>query len=363
MYDHYYAVIMAGGGGTRLWPLSRQNRPKQMLALISDRTLFQMAVDRLEGVFTPERILVVTVEEQAEDLQRQVPEIPEENYLLEPLPRGTASVVGLAAAALQDRDPEAVMAVLTADHIIPRQDRFREVLQAAFEVARDDYLVTLGITPSYPATGYGYIKQGAELGSYRGRDVHEVECFTEKPDLEQAVEMLASGDYAWNSGMFFWNVKRILEEFERQMPALADQLQVIAESWGTADQDQVVGEVWPEIIPETIDFGIMEGAERVAVIPAAGLGWSDVGSWESLFDVLDSDAAGNITRGGEHIALDSQGTLVYTAENPRTVVTIGTENLVVVDTGDVLLVCDKEQSQRVREIVQRLTDEGRLNLL
>jgi mannose-1-phosphate guanylyltransferase len=363
MYDHFYAVIMAGGGGTRLWPLSRQNRPKQMLALISDRTLFQMAVDRLEGVFTPERILVVTVEDQAQDLQRQVPGIPEDNYLLEPLPRGTASVVGWAAAALRERDPEAVMAVLTADHIIPHQDRFREVLQAAFEVARDDYLVTLGITPSYPATGYGYIKQGPELGSYRGRDVYEVERFTEKPDLEQAVKMLASGDYAWNSGMFFWSVARILEEFKRQMPDLADQLQVIAEGWGTPDQDQVVGEVWPEIKPETIDFGIMEGAERVAVIPAAGLGWSDVGSWESLFDVLDSDASGNITRGGEHIALDSQGTLVYTAENPRTVVTIGTENLVVVDTGDVLLVCDKKQSQRVREIVQRLTDEGRLNLL
>lgn len=363
MYEDYYAVIMAGGGGTRLWPLSRKDRPKQMLSLITDRTLFQMAVDRLDGLFSPERILVVTVREQAEALQKQVPDIPAENYLLEPLPRGTASVVGLAAAVLSARNSRAVMAVLTADHIIPSQEAFQEVLRSAYQVAQDEYLVTLGITPSYPATGYGYVKRGTSLGTYGQREVYRVDRFTEKPALDRAVEMLASGEYAWNSGMFFWKVSQILEEFSRQMPELADKLEVIAGHWGEPEYQQIVEEVWPEIVPETIDFGIMEGAERVAVIPAGDLGWSDVGSWESLFEVLQGDSAGNITRGGEHIALDSRGTLVYTAENPRTVVTIGASDLVVVDTGDVLLVCDKEQSQRVREIVQRLKDEGRLHLL
>ena len=363
MFEHYYAVIMAGGGGTRLWPLSRQDKPKQMLSLTSDRSLFQTAVDRLEGIFDPERILIVTVQEQAGQLQAQCPDIPVETYLIEPLPRGTASVVGMAAAALQERDPQAVMAVLTADHIIPGREQFQAVLKTARDVARDHYLVTLGIAPTYPATGYGYIKRGPSIGSYRGLDVFQVQQFTEKPHLERAEDMFSSGEYVWNSGMFIWEIEQVMEEFSRQMPALAGQLDVIAEAWGTPEQQRVVEAVWPEIEPETIDFGIMEHAERVAVIPAENLGWTDVGSWESLFDVLENDHHGNVVRGGDHISLDSRGTLIYTAENPRTVVTIGAQDLVVVDSGDVLLVCDKAQAQRVREIVELLKAEGKTNLL
>ena len=172
MEEHYYAVIMAGGGGTRLWPLSRQSRPKQMLRLIDERSLFQTSVQRLEGVFPPERILVVTVADQAGQLMEQCPEIPAENYLLEPLPRGTASVVGLAAVALQQRDPQASMAILTSDHYIGDEERFRLLLRAAYAVAQDDYLVTLGIAPSFPATGYGYIQRGEPLGQYGGLEVY-----------------------------------------------------------------------------------------------------------------------------------------------------------------------------------------------
>jgi mannose-1-phosphate guanylyltransferase len=358
MEEHFYAVIMAGGGGTRLWPLSRQTRPKQMLKLFDDRTLFQTAVDRLGGLFPSERILVVTVEEQAKELHTQCPYLPFENFLIEPMPRGTASVVGLAAAALQKRDPEAVMAVLTADHYIGNEENFRSLLLTGGEVARDGYLVTLGITPTFPSTGYGYIQQGESLGTFRERDVFHVLRFKEKPAEEQAKLMLEGGDHAWNSGMFVWRVDRIMEEFRRQMPELYSSLSRIAEAWDTPQQSSVINHVWPEIKSQTIDYGVMEGAERVAVIPAADLNWSDVGSWDSLFEVLPSDENGNIVKGGRHIGLDSTRSLVYLNGEPRLVVTIGVSDLVLVDTGDVLLVCPKEQAQKVREVVNLLKDTG-----
>ncbi len=363
MYENYYAVIMAGGGGTRLWPLSRKKRPKQMLSLVEEQSLFQMAVGRLERVFSPDRVYIVTVQDQAAALQEQCPEIPPENYLLETMPRGTASVVGLAATALRERDPEAVMAVLTADHIIKNQALFNQILKSAYEVSQEDYLVTLGIHPSYPATGYGYIHRGSSIGSFQDLQAFQVLNFTEKPAAAEAETMLNSGEYSWNSGMFFWRVEVIMDEIYRQMPSLASHLEVIANAWGTDDQMAVIQDVWPKIVPETIDYGIMENAERVAVIPAEGLEWSDVGSWDALYEILQGDSSGNILYGGELIALDSQGTLIYTAENPRTVVTIGTEDLIVVDTGDVLLVCPREYSQKVRDLVRRLEEENRSDLL
>jgi mannose-1-phosphate guanylyltransferase len=358
MLEHYYAVIMAGGGGTRLWPLSRKARPKQILRLIDERSLFQTSVQRLEGLFPMERILVVTVAEQAEQLQEQCPEIPPENYLLEPMPRGTASVVGLAAVALRQRDPQASMAILTSDHYIGQEARFRQLLRAAFEVAQAGYLVTLGIAPTFPATGYGYIQRGEHLSDAGDMPVYQVARFKEKPGEEQAVQMLESGDHSWNSGMFVWKVERILAEFERQMPDLADSLSEIAQSWDTGERQSVLGKIWPGIREQTIDYGIMEGAEQAAVIPAEGLEWNDVGSWDSLFDVLPGDEAGNIVMGGQHVALDTRDSLVYVNQEHRLIVTIGVDDLVVVDTGDVLLVCRKDQAQKVRNIVSQLKQTG-----
>jgi len=355
--EHYYAVIMAGGGGTRLWPLSRQARPKQMLRLIEERTLFQTSVERLEGLFPPERILVVTVADQAERLRTQCPDIPEENYLLEPLPRGTASVVGLAAVALRHRDPQAVMAILTSDHYIGNEDKFRQLLAAAGEVAEEEYLVTLGIAPTFAATGYGYIQRGEPLGEYGGLEVYRVLRFKEKPGEGNAREMLQSGDHSWNSGMFVWRVEQILTEFERQMPQLNQVLGAISRNWESPERQETLKRVWPEIKAETIDYGIMEGAQRVAVIPAEGLNWSDVGSWDSLFDVLPADENGNIVMGGEHVGLETNDSLVYVEREHRLIVTIGVEDLVVVDTGDVLLVCRVDKAQKVREIVKKLEQE------
>lgn len=358
MFEHYYAVIMAGGGGTRLWPLSRQARPKQMLRLIDERSLFQTSVERLNGLFPCERIFVVTVAEQAAELHRHCPDIPEENFLIEPMPRGTASVVGLAAIALKQRDPQAVMAVLTSDHYIGDETSFREILASAHDVAQDGFLVTLGITPTFAATGYGYIQQGELIKKYNQMDAYRVLSFKEKPDEQAAQEMLVQGGHAWNSGMFIWRVDRVLEEFSVHMPDIYAGLSEIYSAWGTAEQKRVVEKVWPQLRVETIDYGIMEAAQQVAVIPTRRLGWSDVGSWDSLFEVLNSDDDGNIIMGGKHIGLDTSTSLVYVNQEHRLIVTIGVNDLVVVDTGDVLLVCRKEQAQKVRQVVNQLKQSG-----
>ena len=357
--EHYYAVIMAGGGGTRLWPLSRKTRPKQMLSLFDERTLFQTSVHRLKGLFTPEQIFVVTVEEQAQELHAQAPEIPFENFLLEPQPRGTASVVGYAAVVLQQRDPQAVMAILTADHFIADEARFRHLLQVAREVALTGNLVTLGIEPTFPATGFGYIQSGESLGHFQDLEAFRVLRFKEKPQEEQARQMLLGGDHAWNSGMFVWTVGAILAEFERQMPDLFAALLRIQQAWDGPKARQVLQDEWLKLVGETIDYGVMERARQVAVIPAAGLGWSDVGSWDSLFEVLKGDENGNIVMGGAHIGLDTHQSLVYVNQEHRLIVTIGVDDLVLVDTGDVLLVCRKDQAQRVRQVVNQLKQEGR----
>lgn len=350
---------MAGGGGTRLWPLSRRTRPKQMLSLFDERTLFQTSVQRLAGLFPSERIFVVTVAEQAEELRNQAPEIPWENFFLEPTPRGTASVVGLAAIGLLQRNPQAVMAVLTADHYIKHEDRFRHLLRAAHALALDGYLVTLGIHPTFPATGFGYIRSGLVIGEYLGHSAYHALAFTEKPDEELARQMLAGGDFAWNSGMFVWKASQIMEEFSRQMPDLYDGLLKIQSAWASSEKQSVVDQVWAGLQAQTIDYGIMENARCVAVIPAAGLGWSDVGSWDSLFDVVEGDPQGNIVMGGHHVGVDTRSSLVYVNQEHRLIVTIGVEDLVVVDTGDVLLVCRKDQAQKVRQVVNWLKKEGK----
>ncbi len=358
MTEHYYAVIMAGGGGTRLWPLSRKARPKQLLRLIEERSLFQTSVQRLEGLFPPERILVVTVEEQAEELQEQSPIIPRENYLIEPMPRGTASVVGLAAVALQQRDPQAVMAVLTSDHFIGNEESFRHLLAAAQDAAEDGHLVTLGITPTFAATGYGYIQRGDCVARYGQFDACQVLRFKEKPDEQQAKQMLAGGDHAWNSGMFVWRVERLLAELAAQMPELFAGLQEISRQWGTPRSAEILQGVWNRLESETIDYGIMEGTRDVVVLMADDLEWNDVGSWDSLFDVLPADPHGNIVMGGQHIGVDTESSLVYVNQEHRLIVTIGVEDLVVVDTGDVLLVCRKDQAQKVRQVVKQLKESG-----
>jgi mannose-1-phosphate guanylyltransferase len=355
MTEHVYAVIMAGGGGTRLWPISRKGKPKQLLPLLGQETLFQDTVRRLENLFPPERILVVTIDEQAREMRLQTPEIPEENYVIEPAPRGTASVVGLAAAVLHKRDPEAAMAVLPSDHFIRNRDLFHYLLNAAFDVAANGYLVTLGITPTHPSTAYGYIQQGEPLNGNYKYPAYKVRNFKEKPNEQTAQKLLHTGDHSWNSGMFIWRADAILNEIDKQLPEIGSALKKIASAWGTGEQRDVLEKNWKHLKNVTVDYGVMENAERVAVLPAGGLGWSDVGMWSSLFEVLLPDMSGNIsTNSSLHLAYETNNTLVYGGNNERLIVTIGVDDMVIVDGGDIFMVCKTDQSQKVKDVVEHL---------
>jgi mannose-1-phosphate guanylyltransferase len=355
-----FAVIMAGGSGTRLWPLSRDKRPKQSLELTGDRSMFQLAVERIKPLFPAEQIFVVTREEYAGMLRAQWPELDEENFILEPEGRGTAPAIGLAALHLQQKDPTGTMTVLTADHYIADPAGFRGALSAALEVAQQNYLVTLGIQPTSPSTGYGYIEMGEPVSKSKDLPAYRVNRFVEKPNLQTAVEMVTSGRYSWNSGMFIWRIDRIMEEFTSQMPEFAAQLQELSGGLGSGSYREVITRVWPQVGKQTIDYGVMEKAASVAVIPIQ-VGWVDVGSWASLDLVLPLDEKGNAFT-GPHVEIDTRNTLVFMSSN-RLAAIVGVENLVIVDTEDALLVCPKEREQEVREVVRLLKEAGKTEYL
>ena len=350
----YHAVIMAGGTGSRLWPVSRRAHPKQLLKLAGDDTMFEHSVYRMAPLMGPEQIYVVARADLVDALSAQVPSLPGANYIVEPEGRGTAPAIALAAIHLLQSDPDAVMAVLTADHYIADTAAFRTTLAAARKLAQDRHLVTLGMKPLFASTGFGYIKQGSRGRLVDGLTAYEVAAFAEKPDAETAEAMLKSGDYVWNGGMFIWRADRILQEFERQMPTLYQQLMEISAALGTPDYETVLARVWPTVEKESIDFGIMEGAEDVVVLPVE-IGWSDVGSWASVFDVRQSDEAGNILL-GRHESIDTANTLVYGGK--RLIATIGVDNLIIVDTPDAVLICRRGREQDVKAIVDRLQAAG-----
>ncbi len=350
----YYAVILAGGSGTRLWPLSRRNRSKQSLKLVGERTMFQHAVDRLAPLFPPEQIYVVTREDQSALLSSQMPELPSANIIREPVGRGTAPAIGLAAIHLRKKDPEATMAVLTADHYITGTEQFHRVLETACSAAKDGHLVTLGIKPASPSTGFGYIQQGECLGRVNDFPIFLVKRFIEKPALDAARQMVTSGGYSWNSGMFVWSVDRILEEFRNQMPDLYDRLMDVEAALGSVGYRAELLRAWNRLAEWTIDYGVMEHAADVVVIPV-DIGWTDIGNWASLAELLSPDQDGNIFV-GPHNEIDTHNTFVFGGK--RLVATIGIQDIVIVDSEDALLVCAKKREQEVREITERLKRSG-----
>ena len=348
-----YATILAGGSGTRLWPRSRKSTPKQFLDFTGTGTMLQEAFSRVAPIIPPERVWILTGERYVETAREQLPVLPTENVVGEPVGRGTAPAIGLAAMLLQRENPNAIMAVLTADHVITYKERFREVLLEAAWVAGKGHLVTLGIKPSRPDTGYGYIERGEKLYDQQF-PVYRVVRFTEKPNLEMAEQFVASGNYSWNSGMFIWRVDAILAEIERQMSELFDGLKQIVEAWGTDKQHEVLHSVWPTLPNETIDFGVMEHAKDVVVIPVE-IGWSDVGSWNALWEVLPHDQSGNVVQGNV-ILHDVGNSLVYS--DKQLVTAIGIRDMVIVDSGDAVLVVPRSRSQEVKTIVNELKRRG-----
>ncbi len=347
----YHALIMAGGSGTRLWPLSRKDRPKQSLALVEERTMFQVTAYRLQPLIALERVHVVTNAQMAAIFKEQVPDIPEANYVIEPSAKDNGPAVALALTHIAQADPDATVAILTADHHIGKKAEFHRALQAAYEVAQDDYIVTLGIMPTYPSTGFGYIERGEAMGTWHGLEVFHARRFTEKPKQDVAEAYVADGRHSWNSGMFIMKCRVGLHEFERQQPEFASALARLAVTIGSPAYDDALQAAWSIAPKKSIDYAIMEGAERVAVIPV-DIDWSDIGSWASLLDILPKDAQGNAFFGNEVLAIETSNTLVRTSD--RFVAVMGLKDTVIVDTPDALLVCSLDRVADLKQIVERL---------
>lgn len=360
--DQLVIVILAGGSGTRLWPRSRQAYPKQFLDFTGQGTMLQETYRRLTPLAPPQRILVVTNAQYVDIARRQLPDLPASHVIGEPLPRGTAAAVGLGAALAGHIQPDAIMASVHADHLILKPQAFRDALAAAAEVAERGSLVTLGIKPTFAHTGLGYVEQGEPLPAAADHPVFRVVRFVEKPDQPTADRFLADGRHSWNSGLFAWRVDRIMAEFARHMPELFAGLSEIAAALGTNDADATVQRVFPTLPHQTIDYGIMERADDIAVLPV-DIGWTDIGSWATLLEVLESDERGNVIRGrGLTATPDTRDTLIYTATD-RLVATVGVENLVIIDTEDAVLVCPRERAEGVREIVDQLKETGHSDYL
>ncbi len=349
-----YAVIMAGGKGTRFWPRSRKTRPKQLLEIVGKRTMIKKTIDRLSPLMSEESIYAVVNMLHLEETMEQTG-LPEENIIVEPVGRDTAPCIGLAALHIERKDPEGIMIVLPADHHIEDEESFLETVSAAKVVAsRDGYLVTLGISPKSPSTGFGYIEKGELLGEIDSREFFRVERFAEKPDLETARRFLSEGSFSWNSGMFIWKVSTILEEIRTHIPSLHAGLMEIREAIGTDEEMDVVSKVYSSIEGISIDCGIMEKSDISVVIPS-DFGWNDVGTWASLDEVMPRDEHGNVVK-GKCLTVGTRDTVVYGRD--KLIVTLGLERMVIVDTEDAILIADKDSSQDVKKIVKMLEEEG-----
>jgi len=351
-----HALIMAGGSGTRLWPLSRKSTPKQALGLIEERSMFRVTAERLAPLIPLERVWVVTNAAMAEIFREQVPGIPAEQYVIEPEPRDSGPAAALGLAHIHAADPDATVAILSADHHIVDVEGFRGVVALAAAHAEQGGIVTLGIRPTHASTGFGYIERGERVGD----GIYEVVRFTEKPQQDVARAYLAGGRHSWNSGMFIMKSATGLGEFARQHAAFATELNALMKQIGHAGYADALREMWGRAPKLSIDYAIMEGAEEMAVIPV-DIGWSDIGSWTALFEALGHDASENAVQ-GEHVAVDTRRSLVR-GESGRLIATIGVEGLIVVDTPDALLICSLERAQDVKQIVDELKRRSRTDLV
>jgi len=358
--ENTYALIMAGGVGTRFWPKSRKSLPKQYLNLLGGETLIQTVSHRLQVLLPAEHIFIISTQGQFPLLKAQLPWLRPSQLILEPFGKNTAPCIGLAALHLVRHDPQAIMMVLPSDHLISDSEKFARLLQEAVAVIRTnpEALATIGIEPAYPATGYGYIQRGAPLEAAGGK-VFRVRAFAEKPDYEVAQQFISSGEFLWNSGIFVWRAANILHCMEDLMPDLSAGLKEIDKAIGTPDEAEVTERVYKQIHSDSIDYGIMEHASNVIVLEG-NFGWSDVGSWEEVYKISPHDAEGNVLV-GDPIVRNCRN--CYIDAGGRVVAAIGVDDLIIVNTPDALLICRKDQSQDVKWVVEKLKHSGQHGVL
>ena len=346
MNKHHYVAIMAGGIGSRFWPMSRTNYPKQFLDILgTGKTLIQQTFERYSRVVPEENIYVVTSNEYVPLVQKQLPEMSEENILSEPFRKNTAPCLAYMSFKLIKNDPKACMVAAPSDHLILEIDEFVKTTQRALNfVDHLNSFVTLGVTPTYPNTGYGYIQHDT-IEAAPG--IFKVKTFTEKPNLELAKTFIASGDFLWNAGIFFWKVKNILAAFEKYLPEMYEVFAAEKDRFNTKEESAVISEIYPQCSNISIDFGIMEKADNVYVIPAS-FGWSDLGTWNSAWENMTKDPRENAIAGKKVISIDASKCMVHVPDT-KLIVLQGLENFIVVDTKDVLLICKKEKEQEIKD--------------
>jgi len=360
-----YAVVMAGGTGKRLWPLSRQKRPKQVLKLLDGQTLLNRCVERLFPIFDARNIIVLTNIEYADIVRENLPGLPLNNVIAEPTVRDTAGAIGLAATILAQYDPEASMAVVTADQLLEPPEVLQQALMDAFEfLSRSpDALITFGIKPTFPSTQLGYIKCAAPRACPKCKNVvYSVEAFKEKPDLETAQKYVESSEYSWNSGMFVWKARTILANLQRFLPESAEPLRRIAEAWDTPQQEKALQEWFFKLPKISIDFAVMEKADKVHAIQL-NCQWLDMGSFAALADVIKSDENGNVVVAGASELLDCRNSIIVTEDKGHLIAAIGLQDVVIAHTPDATLVCHVSQTEQLKTLLERIEQHGRRKFL
>ncbi len=360
-----YAVVMAGGTGKRLWPLSRKKRPKQVLKLLDGQTLLNRCVERLFPIFDARNIIVLTNIEYVDIVRENLPGLPLNNVIAEPTVRDTAGAIGLAASILAKYDPQASMAVVTADQLLEPPEVLQQALMDAFEfLSRNpEALVTFGIKPTFPSTQLGYIKRAGPRACPKCENVvYAVEAFREKPDLQTAQKYVESGEYSWNSGMFVWRARTILANLQRLLPESAEPLRRIADAWDTPQQDKTLQEWFFKLPKISIDFAVMEKADEVHAIQL-NCQWLDMGSFAALADVIKSDENGNVVVADASEVLDCHNSIIVTEDKGHLIAAIGLQDLVIAHTPDATLVCHVSQTEQIKTLLERIEQHGRAKFL
>ncbi|MDO8513200.1 MAG: sugar phosphate nucleotidyltransferase [bacterium] len=353
-----HAVIMAGGSGTRLWPMSRTNFPKQLHQLMSDKSLIQETFERLKSFLPVENIYISTAEKYLTETRRHLPELPEENYIIEPIARNTGPSLAYIAAFFAAKDPKSIVGTFASDHSIAKIEEFKKAIITAEKAIEyyPDHIVTIGLNPTSPDTGLGYIKMHNLKKTIDGTKIFSVEKFVEKPDLPTAKKYVSSWEYLWNASYFIWQADTLLDLFDKYAPEFRDPINNIQLALKKGNLKQIIAKEYDKMPAKPFDTVIMEKVKKVLVIPA-DLGWSDIGSWASLHDILATNTGSNIITKGNHIGIDNKNCLIYAKD--KLIATVGLDDVIVVDTDDVILICKKEHAHDIKKLIDKLKEEGK----